>query len=52
MSVSPIGGSGYPVTAQEWAPTGQHAAAAQTTKAADADHDGDSDTPGRLDVKA
>jgi len=53
MSVTAVGGgAGYPPPVQSSPPAGQAAVTPPAPKAGDADHDGDKDSSGRLDVKA
>jgi len=53
MSISPVGGGAvYQPPEPVGASGGQSAAAPAASKASDADHDGDTDGPGKLDVKA
>jgi len=52
MSISAVGGgAGYPPPVYTQAPTAPPSSG-PASKVKDADHDGDKDTPGRLDVKA
>jgi len=53
MSIAPVGGgAGYQPPEPVGASASRSAAAPAAPKAGDADHDGDTDAPGKLDVKA